>query len=97
MRRLDRVEGLGAGYEKTTVRVRAAARTFGARTYIASPTHVDDSLRPYGWYRDLVVSGARTLSLPADYVEELRRTKTWKDEDRARARRNLVSLPCLPA
>ena len=95
MLRLDQVEGVGVGYEKVTVRVRAASGTVGARTYIASATHVDDSLRPYAWYRDLVVSGARALSLPARYVEELRRIETWKDEDRTRARRNLASLPCL--
>lgn len=95
MRRLDRVEGLGAGYERATVRARAASGTVGARTYIASPTHVDDSLRPFDWYRDLVVSGARALSLPPQYVEELRRIETWMDKDRKRARRNLASLPCI--
>lgn len=97
MDRLDQVEGLGTGYAKTTVRVRATSGTVGAHTYVAAPTHVDDSLRPFEWYRELVVSGARALSLPKSYVEELHGIETWKDEDRTRARRNLASLPCLRA
>lgn len=96
MVRLDAVEGVGVGYERAFVRVRAPTGTVGARTYVASPSHVDDALRPYRWYRDLVVAGADALGLPRHYVAGLRSVETWEDEDRARARRNLVSLPCLP-
>jgi gamma-glutamylcyclotransferase len=96
MVRLDEVEGLGAGYEKASVPVRARSGTVGAHTYVASPSHVDEALRPYRWYRDLVVSGAAALGLPRPYVARLRKVETWEDIDRGRARRNLVSLPCQP-
>lgn len=94
MARLDRVEGVGSGYERASVRVRGPSGTVGARTYVASPSHLDDALRPYRWYRDLVVSGADALDLPRRYVAGLRRVETWEDEDRKRAQRNLSSLPC---
>lgn len=94
MARLDEVEGVGAGYEKASVWVRAPSRTVGAHTYVATPSHVDDALRPYRWYRDLVVSGAKALGLPRPYVTGLRRVETWEDQDQGRAQRNLVSLPC---
>ncbi len=91
---LDRVEGLGNGYGEITVRVESSQGTASARTYVASPTHVDDSLRPYAWYRDLVVSGAESHNLPAEYVELLRLVVVQQDQDAERASRNRVFLPC---
>lgn len=93
-RLLDRVEGLGSGYRETTVRLRAREWTSEALTYIATPSHVDESLRPYSWYKDLVVSGAVAHGLPADYVDELRGVAVWDDRDAERAARNLACLPC---
>ena len=91
---LDRAEGLGNGYGEITVGVRSSEGTASARTYVASPTHVDDSLRPYAWYRDLVVSGAESHNLPAEYVELLRLVVVQQDQDAERASRNRVFLPC---
>ncbi len=91
---LDRVEGLGNGYGEITVRVESSPGAASAQTYVAAPTHIDDSLRPYAWYRDLVVSGAESHDLPADYVESLRLVVAQPDQDVSRATRNRVFLPC---
>ncbi len=91
---LDRVEGLGNGYGEITVRVESSRGATSAQTYVAASTHIDDSLRPYAWYRDLVVSGAEFPDLPADYVESLRLVVAQQDRDASRAKRNWVFLPC---
>ena len=88
---LDRVED---GYEEITVAVQSSHGSVSAQTYVAGPTRIDDSLRPYAWYRDLVVSGAESHNLPAEYVESLRLVVVWQDQDVERASRNRVSLPC---
>ena len=89
---LDRAEG--NGYADITVCVQSSQGTVSAQTYVAAPTHIDDSLRPYAWYRDLVVSGAESHNLPAEYVEVLRLVVVRQDQDAERATRNRVSLPC---
>jgi hypothetical protein len=91
---LDQVEGLGNGYEETTVNVMSAEGSITARTYVAAASHVDDSLRPYSWYRDLVVSGALAHQLPVEYVSSLQGVGVWADPNQARAQSHLASMPC---
>ena len=91
---LDRAEGMGDGYAEITVGVQSSKGTVSAQTYVAAPTHIDNSLRPYAWYRDLVVSGAESHDLPAEYVELLRLVVALQDQDAERATRNRVFLPC---
>ena len=88
---LDRVEH---GYAELTVCVQSSQGVVSAQTYVAGPSHIDDSLRPYAWYRDLVVSGAESHNLPAEYVESLRLVVARQDQDTERSRRNRVFLPC---
>jgi gamma-glutamylcyclotransferase len=92
---LDQVEGLGQGYDEITVSVRTEEKLIEAVTYVAAESHIDDDLRPYSWYRDLVVAGAGTLGLPAEYVAVLRTVEALDDPDRERDRRNREALPCL--
>ena len=91
---LDRAEGMGDGYAEITVCVQSSKGTVSAQTYVAALTHIDNSLRPYAWYRDLVVSGAESHDLPAEYVELLRLVVALQDQDAERATRNRVFLPC---
>lgn len=88
---LDRVED---GYADLTLRVQSSQGAVSAQTYVARPTHIDDSLRPYAWYRDLVVSGAESHGLPAEYVESLRLVVPREDQDAERVSRNRSFLPC---
>lgn len=88
---LDRIE---PGYARSAVRIRRADSELDAFTYVALPESVDADLRPFTWYRDLVVAGAHQIGLPAAYVESLRAVETRADGDRARARRNRAAMPC---
>ena len=38
-------------------------------TYIADATFVDESLKPYSWYKDFVWAGAEEHRLPPAYVD----------------------------
>jgi gamma-glutamylcyclotransferase len=90
---LDRVEGLGRGYAERVVKVATSTGSGTAMAYYA--TSIDPGIRPYDWYRDLVVAGAREHQLPEEYVLALKRvvTMTDSDADRAAKRRRLLSTP----
>lgn len=91
-RLLDRAEGLNVGYEEKQVTVRTREGAVRAQTYVA--TDIDDTLRPYSWYRDLVVSGARGLGLVASYVESLNSVPVREDPNAGREQRERAYLPC---
>ena len=65
---LDRIEGLGVGYDKHEVVVATEAGEIAARTYRARPNAVNATLRPRQWYKAHVLDGAREHGLPASYV-----------------------------
>lgn len=82
--RLDAAEGLGHGYDEMQVSLGYASGSTTAWTYCA--TAIDTSLRPYSWYKALVVAGAREHGLPGDYIDWLDRVSALDDTDADRAR-----------
>jgi len=38
---------------------------------VAASTHIDASLVPYDWYKEMVLLGARYHGLPAEYVAKI--------------------------
>ena len=91
---LDAAEGVGNGYTRDRVTVvDAAGQQHLAVTYRAMPGHIDDSLRPYGWYKAFVVSGAREHGLPAEYVARfIVAVEAIDDPDSTRDRRERARL-----
>ncbi|NNK62887.1 MAG: gamma-glutamylcyclotransferase [Gemmatimonadetes bacterium] len=94
--RLDRVEELGVGYADLDVRVETGSAAHAAYTYVALPRARAEGLRPYRWYRDLVVAGARWHGLPDPYVRQLADVAVARDLDAGRSRRERASLALLP-
>ncbi len=87
--RLDRFEGLGAGYEESIVQVvDRAGRRYPATTYLA--TDVADGLLPYCWYRHHVLTGAREFNLPCDYIQSIADMHYLEDPDVARRTREMA-------
>jgi len=80
---LDQAEGVGAGYFEKTVNVLTEAGLVTAVTYCA--TDKDATLRPYQWYKALVIAGAREHGLPPSYRSRLELVATVSDTDTARA------------
>jgi ribosomal protein S18 acetylase RimI-like enzyme len=85
---LDAAEGLGRGYRDTQVPVETTRGVVTAFSYVATPDALDRTLAPFGWYRDLVVAGARESGLPDRYICTLAAARTVADPDHGRAQRH---------
>lgn len=90
---LDRIEGLGCGYENKWVCVSdGGGLEYEAATYYASS--VDGTLKPYSWYKHHVLVGARESGLPVDYIHAIERVEHLDDPDSSRDRlERAVHLP----
>jgi gamma-glutamylcyclotransferase (GGCT)/AIG2-like uncharacterized protein YtfP len=83
---LDHAEGLGVGYEEKRVIVTGESGVkLEAFSYYA--TSIDESLRPYSWYLNHVVIGARESGVPVGYLERLQSVKSIGDPDVRRDRK----------
>jgi hypothetical protein len=79
---LDRIEGVGSGYAATSLKI----PPFGnCATYIAEASHVDETLRPYDWYREFVLAGADFHGFPDDYVARIASLRAIPDPDTERS------------
>ncbi|MFZ0430707.1 MAG: gamma-glutamylcyclotransferase [Acidobacteriota bacterium] len=86
---LDRAEGLGRGYDSRDLRLATDQGTRDAFAYVANPAWIDDSLRPYHWYKEYVLRGAREFGLPGRYIDEyIESVPSVEDPDARRAREN---------
>jgi len=84
---LDRIEGVGVGYSEISLCVPDVGDCV---SYVAEESHIDDSLQPYDWYKELVLIGARFHGFPGDYLNQIesihalddpslrRRLREWK-------------------
>lgn len=82
---LDRIEGLGFGYEAGTIDV----PRFGAcHVYLGDPAYLDDALVPFDWYKALVLLGARYHRFPDDYVDAIASVPAEADPDEVRRAEN---------
>ena len=78
---LDTIEGVGYGYRIEEVNVIGFGTCF---IYIADESHIDDSLNPYTWYKELVLVGCVNLVFPSDYIERIRNIDADIDLDKQR-------------
>lgn len=89
-RDLDRAEGLGKGYAEIDIEVLCDGTLIAATAYQA--TEIDHSLRPFSWYRALVMAGAREHRLPEGYIALLEAVAAQEDPDRARHAKNMCLI-----
>ncbi len=83
---LDQVEGLGYGYEEKWVTViDGSGQRFEAFTYCA--TSIDQSLKPFSWYLNHVLVGARECGVPAGYLARIEQIEYIEDPDILRDQR----------
>ena len=87
---LDKAEGFGKGYAEECVEVVTGSGRVPAMTYIA--TNKELGLRPYHWYKAIVVAGAVEHGLPKDYVEWLRAFDSFEDPNAGRRAENEALL-----
>ena len=89
----DQLDKAEQGYHPVDVTVREAnGADCNAVTYVANSNAIDDSLRPYNWYRRLVLQGALQHGLPPDYVAFIRAAVAQDDRKRDRAAKYLYVI-----
>ena len=80
---LDRKEGLGNGYEEKEVILTAlTGKQIKALTYYA--TNIDETLKPYQWYKHHVLTGAKENGLPNSYLKKLEDIESIQDPKQER-------------
>lgn len=76
---LDRFEG--GGYEHRWFEVDIGGEHCSAYAYVAPPNHCDPALKPFRWYRELVLLGARHHRFPETYLQVLAEVDVMEDQD----------------
>lgn len=89
---LDTAEGLGFGYDEREIKVDLNGAFIDALIYMASPDSVDHRLKPYHWYKKLVLAGARYHGLPASYIASIEAVASIQDLNKERNEQNETIL-----
>jgi len=85
---LNHAEGYGyTRLDQFPVRLLEGANAIETMTYIAQASAIDCDLKPFDWYKALVIAGARQHRLPGNYIETLRGVTSTSDPDLGRAQR----------
>lgn len=85
---LDRYEGCGQGYLDTQVSLRQDGKTISCFTYLAQSSHLDEHLKPYHWYKELVIAGAQFFAFPESYISRIEIIESMDDPDQERRSEN---------
>ncbi|MDT8410570.1 MAG: gamma-glutamylcyclotransferase family protein [Wenzhouxiangellaceae bacterium] len=83
---LDHAEELGTGYQACTATVLLRGEPVEAHSYRALITNPD--LKPFDWYKEFVMTGARQHGFPEDYIRQLDCMPALADPDPQRAEFN---------
>ena len=83
---LDQAEG--PGYLSREVEAALNGAVLSSFSYVAKEDWLERALRPYTWYLDLVVAGAREHGLPEAYVGRILAVESVPDPDSTREARN---------
>ncbi len=92
--KLDEAEGVGSGYEHAMVTViNDKGRRRKVFTYLATPDYIDDGLKPYGWYKNLVLAGSKEHRLPLEYIAEyIQSVEAIEDPNKTRDKKQRAIL-----
>lgn len=85
---LDKAEGLGSGYAEAWERLVVDGGSLNVFYYVAEAAHVDPDLRPYHWYKQLVLAGARYHEFAPGYVGAIESVESVEDPDAERRAAN---------
>lgn len=91
---LDEIEGLHIGYSEMAISLPEVGDCI---TYVAEESHIDDSLTPYDWYKELVLLGAYAHGFPNDYVRQIESTPAHVDPDPNRRVTNWKTVELIKA
>jgi len=89
---LDKAEGKGKGYVEQTVTItNNNGVQFEAQIYLTiDSAYLNNELRPFDWYKEHCIRGAREFELPAEYLTILETFAFVNDTDVERRNRELA-------
>ena len=76
---LDRFEG--NGYHDSQLTVEFDGQEYSCLTYLARPSYIENCLKPFHWYKELIVLGAKHLRFPNAYVRSIESIESVEDPD----------------
>lgn len=85
---LDREEGLGHGYELKDVWVKMHNGSV-VQAFMYYATNIDPGLKPFDWYKEHVLRGARENGLPEEYIRKIEAVESILDADDQRRQKEL--------
>jgi hypothetical protein len=89
---LDRFEGRGYGYTDNQIILQHQGKEYPCFTYLAQQTHIVDSLKPYHWYKKLVVMGAKYLKFPHSYTSTIDTVESVEDPEEKRRKEKEILI-----
>lgn len=89
---LDRFEGKGYGYMDEQIKLQYQGKEYDCFAYFAQQAHIEENLKPYHWYKDLVVLGAKYLQFPDTYISAIESIESVKDNDENRVLENDILI-----
>jgi hypothetical protein len=89
---LDRFENKGYGYVDNEIMLNHNGNEYTCFTYLAQQSHVFDNLKPYHWYKRLVVLGAQHLGFPDSYIASIEAVESMEDPDLVRKKENEILI-----
>lgn len=89
---LDGFEGKGYGYIDNQIILSHQAHEYPCFTYLAQQSHIVDNLKPYHWYKEMVVLGSKYLGFPEAYIASIDSVESTGDPDHNRMLENEALL-----
>ena len=81
---LDRFEGKGYGCIDNLITLEHKDDEYTCFTYLAQQSHIASDLKPYHWYKKLVILGAQYLQFPDSYIASIEAVESIEDPDATR-------------
>ena len=89
---LDKFEGKGYVYIDNQIMLKHNRNEYTCFTYLAQQSHIVDSLKPYHWYKKLVILGAQYLEFPDAYISSIEAVESMEDPDSTRRKEKEVLI-----
>ena len=81
---LDEFESRGCGYMDERINLFYEGKEYDCFTYYAQQLHIVENIKPYHWYKTLVLLGTRYLQLPHEYVNSIEQVESIEDANEER-------------
>ena len=84
---LDSSEGKGYGYIDRQIMLQYQEQNYNCFTYFAQQSHIVEKLKPFHWYKQLVLLGARYLNFSDSYLFSIESIESVEDPDEKRSKK----------